>query len=89
MRVNNTLPCTLPHIADRTAAHCRTAAHTLPRTAAHCRTATQSILVLFRFVYYHNTHQVLVRLPQGVDGLPILFHFISFEFIFTTRSWCS
>jgi hypothetical protein len=28
------------------------------------------------FVYVHNTHQVLVGLPQAVGGLAILFYFI-------------
>jgi len=28
---------------------------------------------LFIFVYFHNTHQVLLGLPQGVGGLAILF----------------
>jgi hypothetical protein len=29
-------------------------------------------------VYSHNTHQVLVGLPQGIGGLAILFYFVLF-----------
>jgi hypothetical protein len=38
--------------------------------------------ILFIFILFHvyNTNQVLVGLPQGVGGLPILFYlFISFH----------
>jgi hypothetical protein len=39
------------------------------------------------FVYFYNTHQVLVGLPQGDGGLAISFHFILlFQFIFITRT---
>ena len=41
-------------------------------------------LVYFRLVYLYNMHQVLIRLPQGVGGLAILFYFI-----FTMRTRCS
>jgi hypothetical protein len=34
-----------------------------------------ALLFYFILVYFYNTHQVLVGLPQGVDGLAILFVF--------------
>jgi uncharacterized integral membrane protein len=34
---------------------------------------------LFLFIF-SNTHQVLVRLPQGVGGVPISFYIILFHF---------
>jgi len=34
------------------------------------------LLFWFILVYFHNTHQVLIGLPQGVGGLAILFLFI-------------
>jgi hypothetical protein len=42
------------------------------------------ILLHFILVYFQNTHQVLVGLPQEVDGLAILFYFSLF-FITRTR----
>jgi len=32
----------------------------------------------FISIYFYNTYQVLVGLPQGVGGLAILIYFISF-----------
>jgi hypothetical protein len=39
------------------------------------------LFILVFFSFFHDTHQVLVGLPHGVDGLAILFIFISFYFI--------
>jgi hypothetical protein len=36
------------------------------------------LLFLFYFNYFHNTHQVLVWLPQGVGGFVFLVYFSSF-----------
>jgi hypothetical protein len=70
----NTLLLALPHTA------------TLPQTATHCCTLPHcqtAYFILFKFilVYFHITHQVLGGLPQGVDGLAVifvLFHFSLF-----------
>jgi hypothetical protein len=40
-----------------------------------------ALLSYFIFVYFHITHQVLGRLPQGVGGFPVLFCFILNYFI--------
>jgi hypothetical protein len=48
-----------------------------------------AMLFYIILVYFHNTHQVLVRLPKGVGGLAILHHNILFHFIFITRTRCS
>jgi hypothetical protein len=89
----HTTMCALPYTAACTSAHCHTL---LPRIAAHYAALPDSLFYFILFylfyvtlLYFHNTHQVLVGLPQGVDGLGILFvlisfHSISFLFIFIT-----
>jgi hypothetical protein len=39
------------------------------------------LLFYFSLVHFYNTHQVLVRLPQGVGGLAILFYYMIYSFV--------
>jgi hypothetical protein len=71
------------HTATHYRAHCHTLLLALPHTATHCCTLPhcQTVYFIFILVCLYNTHQVLVGLPQGIDGLATLFVFISFYFI--------
>jgi hypothetical protein len=41
-----------------------------------------ALFFYFILIYFHNTHQVLVRLPQGAGGLAISFYFILYYSIY-------
>jgi hypothetical protein len=69
----------LPSLAD--SVHCDTPycggtapQYVPPRDELQRRDIRNDINLML--VYFYNTHQVLVGLPQGVGGLAILFYFI-------------